>query len=376
MKSILFVSLMPGSPWGGSEELWYRTALLALHKGHTIGCVVYYWPGKEEKMKALRDGGAEIFYLPNKGRTKKNLLQRIENKISKQRSRAFIRAVPVEAYDAVVVNQGAFEIITPAWKGFAERLSDYVVLYHNYKEGEVFRGAKAAAIRRLAAGAKKNLLASWRITEVLKQYSGIELPHADTLFNPITFTPPASITAYPEVSGNYRLVMLAALETDRKAQDQLVMALSQPAWKQRSWTLHLYGEGKHRVQLQSLIKKNGMDQRIFLEGHASDVKKVLQEAHLLLQLTHIDAMPLSVVEAMAMARPVAVSKIGDMPHWVEEGRNGWISENASAMEIGKTLERAWQQRTQWPQMGARAYEIFRKKYPASPEERLLNQVLE
>ena len=98
----------------------------------------------------------------------------------------------------------------------------------------------------------------------------------------------------------------------------------------------------------------------------------MQDAHLLLQLTHIDAMPLSVVEAMAMARPVVASRIGDMPLWVEQGRNGWISRNAQATEIDHTLELAWQQRASWPEMGRASFTIFREKFPGSPEKHFLD----
>ena len=109
-------------------------------------------------------------------------------------------------------------------------------------------------------------------------------------------------------------------------------------------------------------------------GNTKDVKSVLLNAHLLLQLTHIDAMPLSVVEAFAVSRPVAASKIGDMPYWINEAENGWIGDDASVGQIDATLERAWQQREHWPQMGQNAFSVFKKKFPASAEDNLLGKI--
>ena len=117
-----------------------------------------------------------------------------------------------------------------------------------------------------------------------------------------------------------------------------------------------------------------MQDKIFLEGHTNNVQSALENAHLLFQITHIDAMPLVVVEAMAMARAAVVSKIGDMPRWVNEGENGWISHDASVEQIDKTLEKAWQKREQWQQMGENAFSVFQKKYPAPAEEILLGKI--
>jgi glycosyltransferase involved in cell wall biosynthesis len=154
----------------------------------------------------------------------------------------------------------------------------------------------------------------------------------------------------------------------------LVKALSSEKWKQRNWTLHFYGDGKDRQKLQELIETSEMTDKIFLEGHTNDVKSALENAHLLFQITHIDAMPLVVVEAMAVGRAAVVSKIGDMPCWINQGENGWISDDASVEQIDKTLEKAWLQKEQWRQMGENAFSVFQKKYPAPAEELLLKKI--
>jgi len=375
MPSVFFISLMAGSPWGGSEELWYKTALLAQSCGWKIGCAVYHWKEKEKKMQPLKDGGAEIYYFPNKGRTKRNLLERIQNKISKQKIKNFIPSLPIDKYDVVVVNMGAFENTTPAWRKFYKSLHHYVVLYHNYKEDEILKGVKKAAVQNWMRGARFNLFASRRIMQILDKNSSIEVTNGEVLLNPISFPVPFNPMPYPRMEeGNYQFVMLAALETWRKAQDNLIKALSSEKWKQRNWNLNLYGEGKDILKLEELIKRNGLARRILLPGHTNDVKKVLENAHLFLQITHIDAMPIAVVEAMAIGRPVVVSKIGDMPYWVDEGTNGWISKDASINEIDITLERAWEQKDLWSQMGANAFAVFQKKYPAAAEEILLEKI--
>lgn len=375
MPSLLFISLMSGSPWGGSEELWYKTALHAVNKGWKVGCAVYHWKEKEGRIESLKHGGANIYFFPNKGRSKRNLWQRIQNKISKQQIKKVIRDLPVDNYDLVVVNMGAFENTTPAWRNFYNRLQQYIVLYHNYKRKEVLTGEKKQAVQNWMQNAQLNLFASGRIIEVLQNNSKIDVSNSDILLNPISFDTPFNLAPYPPLqSGNYRFIMLAALELWRKAQDNLVRALSSEKWKGRNWTLHLYGDGKDRQKLEELIHAIGMSDKIFLEGHTFGVKSELEKAHLLFQITHIDAMPIVVVEAMAVGRATVVSKIGDMPRWVNEGENGWISPDASVEQIDATLEKAWQQKDHWKEMGENAFDVFQKKYPAPAEEILLGKI--
>ena len=372
MPSVFFISLMAGSPWGGSEELWYKTAFCAAGKGWRVGCAVYHWQNKELKMDVLKDIGVAVQYLPNKGRTKNNFFERIQNKISKARTRKLLRLLPVDEYDIVVISQGAFEITTATWRNFYKRLHKYIVLYHNYKEHEVLKGEKRLAVQNWIQQASMNLFASRRIIQVLEKNSEIKVRNSDILLNPISIPTPATSQPYPSLqNGNYCFIMLAALEVWRKAQDNLINALSSEKWKRRNWVLYLYGDGQDKLKLHELIRKNGMEEKIFLKGNTDDVRPVLQNAHLLLQITHIDAMPLSVVEAMAMARPVVVSKIGDMPYWVTENENGWISDNASVEQIDFTLEKAWQHKDDWDVMGEHAFKTFKEKFPLSAEENLL-----
>jgi len=375
MPSVFFISLMAGSPWGGSEELWYKTALHAVGKGWKVGCAVYHWKEKEKNIQLLKESGVETHYFPNKGRSKKNLIERIQNKISKQRIKKVIATLPVEKYDLVVVNMGAFENTTPAWRDFYKRLDRYIVLYHNYKEHEVLSGVKKTVVQNWVDHSLLNLFAAERIKGVLEKNSGINVSNSDILLNPVSFLAPSTPSVFPPLqNGNYRFITLAALEVWRKAQDNLVTALSSEKWKERNWTLHLYGEGKDRKNLEDLIRANGMAHKIFLEGHTSDVKSALENAHLLLQTTHIDAMPIVVVETMAVGRAAIVSRIGDMPRWINEGENGWISPDASVDQIDATLEKAWHQREQWKEMGENAFSVFQKKYPAPAEQILLEKI--
>jgi glycosyltransferase involved in cell wall biosynthesis len=374
MPSIFFISLMNGLPWGGSEELWYRSALYAAQKGWNVGCAIYHWKEKEQKIQQLESAGCSIFWLPNEGRSKASLSEKLKYKLTQFRLRQFIKTLPVKEYDTVVVNQGGFEIFTPAWKNYFRHLDHYALLFHNYNKNEQWRSLKQMAVRNWVSKAYINLFASEQIRITLQQQLGISITNSATLINPITISPPANITPFPTATGEYIFAMFAALETNRKAQDHLVKALSSDKWMKRSWQLRLYGEGKDRTKLEKLVRENKLGNKVFLKGHTNNITQEIIAANLILQITHKDAMPISVVEALAFSRPVIVSEVGDMPVWIKEEINGYISKDASIESIDVTLEKAWNDRDRWPEMGRKSFEIFKEKYPAALEETFLEQL--
>ena len=218
-----------------------------------------------------------------------------------------------------------------------------------------------------------NLFASGRIQAVLEDRLGCAIENAAVLTNPITFAPREAAES-PPAGPPYRFVMLGALKVAWKAQDNVIRALARPEWLARDWVLELYGEGPDEPMLRALVAATGLEARVRLRGHTPDPAAALRGAHLVLQTSRVDAMPLTVMEALAVGRPVVVSRVGEMPAWVHQGENGWVCEDASVERIADALEAAWQRRADWPLMGARSHRLFVDRYPHPPEEAFLAQI--
>jgi glycosyltransferase involved in cell wall biosynthesis len=370
MAAVCFLSLMNGSAWGGSEELWYKTALWMSANNYTVGVACYKWNEKDEKLLALKKNGCTIYLLPER--------KVIKSILGKWKLRSAVARIPFEQYDLVVISQGGWEeVLHGPFKKLYHRLTSYVLLYHNYNSSATLRAAKKQLLIKWINGAAKNIFLSEKITDMLQSNFGIAAKQALLYYNPITITPPTAVTAYPPLhNGNYIWVMLAELDVYRKAQDVLIRTLAQPKWKDRNWQLHLYGKGKDEAMLTQLIEANGLQGKIILQGFTNNVKEVLLHCHVLLQITHIDAMPLTVVEAMAMARPCIVSNIGDMPRWVNDGINGFVCPAATVPQIDGVLEASWQQQNTWAALGSNAFDVFYKKYPQPYEEKMASLLVD
>ncbi len=367
---------MNGAPWGGSEELWYRTALLAARAGHEVACAVYAWEERRPRLEALRAAGVRVFLLPNGGCGKRTLLDRLRfETATKLLRRAALSSIPFESFDYAVLNQGGWQDLAASeWSAVRARLRRYAILFHNYGDGMSIGRRRWERLAEWMTGAAVNLFASERIRTELEARLWRILPNASVLVNPISFPPPERPVPLPD-GPPWRFAVFAALDVHRKAQDALVEAFARPEWRGRSFELSLFGAGPDESLVAALVHRHGLSGRIRLEGHTDRVREAMAATHVVLQLTRVDAMPLSVMEAMAVGRPVAVALVGDMPAWVNHGENGWIAAEATPVAIASTLEEVWASREAWAAMGERAHGVFHERHRLPAEQLLLERLL-
>ena len=361
---ICFLSLMNGSHWGGSEELWFRMGLWLAKQKQEVSVACYEWEGKKDRLDQLRAFGVTIHLLPRK----KTLFSPFALKKA-------INTIPWEDYDLVFVNQGGYkEVVYPPFDQLYARMNKYILAFHNYDETETLSEKRVVSLQQWISNASLNVGAAGKIFDVLENNFGIHTEKKQVWPNPVTIDLPNSYSPFPGlINGCFHWSVLAELDLHRKAQDLLIETLASEKWRQRNWILHLYGRGKDELKIQKLIIDNHLEEKIILEGFQKNIKQVLEQTHVLIQCTRIDAMPLSVVEAMAMSRPCLVTNIGEMPAWVENGKNGWVCNELTIAELDSMLEKCWNDRENWEEMGRNAFDTFRKKYPIPYEEELFNR---
>ena len=361
MRSIFFLSLMNGSAWGGSEEFWYRTALWMCRNNYKVGIGCFDWEEKKERIRLLKEAGCGIYLLPNKkGLFNKLLIKKV------------LDSIPFNDYQLTVINQGGWEdVLHTPFKYLYKKLHNYVLNNHNYNESAVLSLKKQQLLQQWISHAKVNFGDTQKIFDAIEKNFNTRIDKKQTLINPIASQPETGPYLYPAFTdGNCIWVMFAELDIARKSQDILIKSLSSLKWKERNWQLHLYGKGKDKAMLEKLIADCNLQNKVLFKGYTNNIKKSLQDYHLLLQCTRIDAMPITVVEAMAMARPCVVSQVGDMPVWVEDGVNGFVCNEVSVQGIDDALENCWQQKNNWEAMGKNAFDTFIKKYPQPYEEKI------
>ncbi len=143
------------------------------------------------------------------------------------------------------------------------------------------------------------------------------------------------------------------------------------------------GDGDQRAELEKEISRRKLSHRVHLLGHRWDAAAWYDAADIFVLTSHVEGMPLSIMEAMAKGLPVAASAVSGIPE--ELGDTGALLPDPSTKpsETVQTLVRvltSWAQnpelrRTLGQKARARAQTLFREEQMLSKTLRLVGQSL-
>jgi len=150
------------------------------------------------------------------------------------------------------------------------------------------------------------------------QWSKIHIIHCgvDQIF---LAQPPTSIPNQP------RLVCIGRL-SEQKGHLLLVEAAAQLAAKGLSFKLVLVGDGPLRDQIETLATQLGIQDQIEITGWASgaEVQQQLLNSRAMVLPSFAEGLPVVIMEALALGRPVISTYVAGIPELVEPGTCGWL----------------------------------------------------
>ena len=139
----------------------------------------------------------------------------------------------------------------------------------------------------------------------------------------------------------------------------LVDALSRVTIEYRAVVV---GDGPDRQSVESAIEAAGLRDRVELLGERSDVRSVLSRADLFVLSSRSEAMPMSVLEAMAEGLPVVASAVGGVPEVVVDEETGLLVPPGDAAALASAIERLLDDRELRVALGARGLERARTTF--------------
>jgi glycosyltransferase involved in cell wall biosynthesis len=88
--------------------------------------------------------------------------------------------------------------------------------------------------------------------------------------------------------------------------------------------LLIVGEGSRRDALEHQVAELGIGRRVIFTGRRDDVPSVTAALDVAVLPSYREAQGLTILEAMALSRPVVASNVGGIPEMVEDGRTGLL----------------------------------------------------
>jgi len=368
---------MGGLPWGGSEELWFQTAVFALNEGVKVSIYIKKWSSEHEKIIHLRDLGAQVNYFEaTYSSTKDTFVQRILGQKVRSASQAFLSQVELSNPDVIIVNQGdTFSAFNSPVFAQLIKLNIPVCLISQHLSDSGFPDAQLRIkANRYIDKISKFCFVSQRSLELTKRYLNTDGTNFHLVNNPVNLDR-KEIVKFPDLTVP-SFAVVARLDCHFKGQDILLEVLSQDKWKSREWSCNFYGKGIDKDYLHLLIDKYGLNEKVQLKGHLESVEEIWKDNHLLILPSISEGTPLSLVEANICGRAAVVTDVGGNTEVVQENQNGWIAEAPLKVYIDKALERAWENKNRWEEMGQTAHKRALERYEMNAGQQLFDLIAE
>ena len=368
--------------WGGSEELWAGAALHLAQAGHQVQAFKTNVDGQHRRVRALREAGCPVTELdPALG-----LRERLANRVlpylkqytrRKLGERALARGLQTLRPQLTIVSQGSnYDGIA-----FAELCRregwPYVLLSQKAVDFFLPLFFERTLAQRAYQHARRCFFVARHNLELTRRQLALPLPDAEVVWNPfnVSFTGELAWPA-PSPDGRLRLACVARLEILDKGQDLLLEVLAQPKWKQRPLTVSLFGAGHDDQAIGEMIRYFGLEKQVSFGGHVPDISAVWRSHHALVLPSRNEGLPLALVEAMLSGRPAIAANAGGMAELLADNETGFLAAAPTAAALDEALERAWDQRANWPALGAAAAQRARATVPTNAAEQLSSTLME
>jgi len=166
---------------------------------------------------------------------------------------------------------------------------------------------------------------------------------------------------------------------DHKGHRYLVEAAARVAAAVPDIRFLLVGDGELRPQIELQIKELKLERQIILTGFRNDIPRLLAAMDIVVLSSHLEGLGTSLLDAMAMARPVVATRVGGIPEMVEDGLTGRLVPPRDPAALADALIELIRRPDEQKRMGeagrARMLEKFSAEAMVSATEALYLKIL-
>lgn len=145
---------------------------------------------------------------------------------------------------------------------------------------------------------------------------------------------------------------------EQKGQLLLIEAAKKLADANVDFELVLAGDGEMRQQVEALIVQYALQNRVTITGwiNSEAVRQHILDSQMLVLPSFAEGLPVVIMEAMSLKRPVISTYIAGIPELIKHGENGWLCVAGDIEDLSQTIQRALSTPLEKLQeMGAAAY---------------------
>ncbi len=164
-------------------------------------------------------------------------------------------------------------------------------------------------------------------------YNGMDLEHSGTMSSDTRVSVRAECGFQQD---DFVVVQVARLHALKDHQTAL-RAVDRARREQPRIRLLIVGDGDERTAIEQTVAERNLHEHVRLVGTRTDVPRLLEAADVFLLTSISEGIPLTVIEAMAAARPVVATRVGGLPEMVEHGVTGFLCEPRNDRAVASRL---------------------------------------
>lgn len=127
----------------------------------------------------------------------------------------------------------------------------------------------------------------------------------------------------------------------------------------------LVGDGELRSALETEVRDRGLGQRVHFLGRRRDTVTCYAAMDMLVLPSLVEAFPMVLLEAMACARSVLATRVGEVPRMVSEGLTGHVVAPADAAALVRAMAKVLDNSQELQAMGSRARSAVEASYSSA-----------
>ncbi len=156
--------------------------------------------------------------------------------------------------------------------------------------------------------------------KVISVYSGIDLKDYKNIRSDYL---PGEFNAIPDIRKKIKLVNVAAL-TDQKDHATLIKAVGIIVKEFENIALFIAGSGELGERLVNLRDSLGLKDHIIFTGFRTDALNLIDFADIFVMSSRLEGLGTSIIDAMALRKPVVATAAGGIPELIRNHENGML----------------------------------------------------
>jgi glycosyltransferase involved in cell wall biosynthesis len=164
------------------------------------------------------------------------------------------------------------------------------------------------------------------------------------------------------IGSNIRIIVTIGAFKPQKNLKDFIKAAFLVASRFKDVMFLIVGDGQQRKELDTLIEKSKLKNKILMLGWRTDIVEILKASDIFVLTSLWEGLPCSIIEAMCCAKPVVANAVDGVKEIVVDGKNGFLVEPDNYVKTAERIVCLLSNKIELKNLGEKAYNSISQEY--------------